>query len=62
MSEAEPCTKFSGAFLGLILVACSANCLADDEVGSIKPEASGKVHELQLTHKQARIIRPLFED
>jgi ABC transporter, phosphonate, periplasmic substrate-binding protein len=62
MSKAEPRTKLSGAFLGLILVAWSANCLADDEVGSIKLEASGKVHELQSTHKQARIIRPLSED
>ena len=62
MSKAEPCTKLSGAFLRLILVSWSAICLADEKVGSTKPEASGFVHEFQPTHKQARIIRPLFED
>ena len=62
MSKAEPCTKLSGAFLRLILVSWPAICLADEKVGSTKPEASGFVHELQPTHKQARIIRPLFED
>ena len=62
MIKAEPCTKLSVAFLRLMLVSWSVICLADEKVGSTRPQASGFVHEFQPTHKQARIIRPLFED
>lgn len=62
MIKAEPCTKLSVAFLRLMLVSWSVICLADEKVGSTSPQASGFVHEFQPTHKQARIIRPLFED
>lgn len=62
MIKAEPCTKLSVAFLRLMLVSWSVICLADEKVGSTRPQASGFVHEFQSTHKQARIIRPLFED
>jgi hypothetical protein len=61
MSKAEPRTKLIWTVLSLVLVSCSGFCRADEEAGGAKPEASIKVHELQPTHKQARVIRPVFE-
>lgn len=61
MSKAEPRTKLIGAVLSLMLVLWSGFCPADEEASRRNPEASSRVDELQPTHKQARVIRPMFE-
>ncbi|MFO1000625.1 MAG: hypothetical protein U0936_09810 [Planctomycetaceae bacterium] len=61
MSKTDPRTKLIGAVLSLVLVSWSGFCQADEESGDAKSEVSGKVQELHPTHKQARVIRPMFE-
>lgn len=61
MSKTEPRTILIRAFLCLMLVSWSGFCQSDDESGDTKSEVSGDVQELHPTHKQVRVIRPMFE-
>jgi hypothetical protein len=61
MSKAEPRTKLIEAVLSMMLVLWSGFCQADDEASRGKVEASSRVDQLQPTHKQARVIRPMLE-